>query len=92
MREVDIEIAAKQARKITQLVREAKFKESTACVEDIIYAAERELSRGRIAQLIECSWVEADKDIENRLRKVVYRPSAWQRCPQEASTHTPTCD
>lgn len=58
---IDAEDAARQARKITKLVREARFKEPAACVEDIIYMPERKLSRDRIARLAECSWVEADE-------------------------------
>ena len=57
----DAEDAARQARKITKLVREARFKEPAACVEDIIYMPERKLSRDRIARLAKCSWVEADE-------------------------------
>ena len=58
---IDAEDAARQARKITKLVREARFKEPAACVEDIIYMPERKPGRDRIARLAECSWVEADE-------------------------------
>ena len=58
---IDAEDAARQSRKVAKLVREARFKEPAACVEDIIYMPERKLSRDRVARLAECSWVENDE-------------------------------
>lgn len=58
---IDAEDAARQARKVAKLVREARFKEPAACVEDIIYMPERKLSKDRVARLAECAWVENDE-------------------------------
>ena len=53
---IDAEDAARQARKVQKLVREARFKQEGACVEDIVYMPERTLSKDRIARLAQCSW------------------------------------
>lgn len=58
---VDAEVAARQTRKVAKLVREARFKQPDAYVEDVIYMPERKLSKDRICRLAECSWVEADE-------------------------------
>lgn len=58
---IDAEDAARQERKVAKLVREARFKEPAACVEDVIYMPERKLSKDRLARLAECGWVEGDE-------------------------------
>ena len=58
---IDAEDAARQARKVAKLVRDARFKEPAACVEDVIYMPERKLSKDRVARLAQCAWVEDDE-------------------------------
>jgi hypothetical protein len=43
--------------RLIRLLREAKLKLSQACVEDIDYAARRELDRAVVRQLATCRWV-----------------------------------
>src|SRR5690606_14236578 len=53
---VERECILRENRKLTNRLRMAKLKEE-ACVEDIDYAAERELSRTVITRLAQCNWV-----------------------------------
>lgn len=55
------EASARRDRKVAKLVREARFKLPTACVEDIVYLPGRKLSRDRVARLASCDWVEANE-------------------------------
>lgn len=58
---IDAEDAARQARKVQKLVREARFKQEGACIEGIVYMPERTLSKDRIARLAQCGWVEGNE-------------------------------
>ena len=58
---IDAEVAARRDRKVTKLVRQASFKDPSACVEDVIYLPERKLSKDRVVRLAECGWVENDE-------------------------------
>lgn len=58
---IDAEDAARQARKVQKLVREARFKQEGACIEDIVYMPERTLSKDRITRLAQCGWVEGNE-------------------------------
>ena len=49
-------------RKVAKLVREARFKLPSACVEDIVYLKERRLGCDRVARLASCGWVE-DREV-----------------------------
>lgn len=58
---IDAGDAAGQARRVAELMREARFREPAACVEDVVYMPERKLSRDRVARLAGCPWVEGDE-------------------------------
>ena len=58
---LDTEAAARRNRKVAKLVREARFKLPSACVEDIIYLSDRKLNRDRVLRWSECAWVEASE-------------------------------
>lgn len=55
------EASARRDRKVAKLVREARFKLPTACVEDVVYLKGRKLSRDRVTRLASCDWVEANE-------------------------------
>ena len=55
---IDAEAAARRERKIAKLVKQAGFKDSSACVEDVLYLPDRTLSKDRVARYAECGWVE----------------------------------
>ena len=55
---IDAEASARRERKVAKLVKQARFKTPSACVEDIVYLPDRKLSRDRIARHAECDWVE----------------------------------
>ena len=56
---IEAEATARRDRKVAKLVREARFKLPSACVEDVVYLKGRKLSRDRVARLASCDWVEA---------------------------------
>lgn len=58
---IDAGDAAGQARRVAELMREARFREPAACVEDVVYMPERKLSRDRVARPARCPWVEGDE-------------------------------
>ena len=55
---VEAEESARRERKVAKLVKEAGFKDASACVEDLLYLPGRTLSKDRMARYAECSWVE----------------------------------
>lgn len=55
---IEAEESARRERKVAKLVKEAGFKDASACVEDVLYLPGRTLSKDRIARYAECSWVE----------------------------------
>ena len=54
---VEAEWLARENRRLTTALREAKLRLSQACVEDIDYAARRELDKALVRQLATCRWV-----------------------------------
>ena len=48
---IEAEATAGRDRKVAKLVREARFKLPSACVEDVVYLKDRKLSRDRVARL-----------------------------------------
>ncbi|MBM6815410.1 ATP-binding protein [Olsenella uli] len=56
---MEAEASARRDRKVAKLVRDARFKLPSACVEDVVYLEEREPGRDRVARLSACEWVEA---------------------------------
>ena len=55
---IGAEASARRDRKVAKLVREARFKPPSACVEDVVYLRGRRLGRDRVARLASCGWVE----------------------------------
>lgn len=60
---VDAEWLARENKRLTRALREAKLKLSTACLEDIDYAARRELDKAFIKQLAGCRWIHERQNI-----------------------------
>ena len=44
---IDAEAAARRERKVAKLVKDARFKDPSACVEDVVYLPDRTLAKGR---------------------------------------------
>lgn len=59
---VERESLARENRKLINRLRQAKLKED-ACVEDIDYSAERQLSKTVITRLAECSWISKKENM-----------------------------
>lgn len=60
---VDAEHLARDNARIARCLKEAKLRMSTACVEDIDYAAKRELDKGVVRQLATCRWVQEHQNV-----------------------------
>jgi len=54
---VDAEHLARDNKRITRLLREAKLRLPSACIEDIDYAPKREIDRAQIRQLSTGRWI-----------------------------------
>ena len=55
---IDAEASARRDRKISKLVRQARFKLPSACVEDVLYLPGRKLDKDRVTRYAECRWVD----------------------------------
>ncbi|MFO8991830.1 IS21-like element helper ATPase IstB [Legionella pneumophila serogroup 1] len=53
---IEREYLTRESRKLTNRLRQAKLKEA-ACIEDIDYCSDRQLSKTVITRLAECSWI-----------------------------------
>jgi DNA replication protein DnaC len=60
---VDAEQLARENKRKARLLREAKLKQSQACLEEIDYAARRGLDKSTIRRLATCSWVSEHQNI-----------------------------
>jgi len=70
---VDSEIVARENKRLTRLIREARLR-LNACIEDIDYTHARGLDRSAMAGLRTCRWVEERlNDTDTHYRRL--RPS-----------------
>lgn len=60
---VDAEYLARENKRLTRRLREAKLKLSQACIEGIDYPAKRELDKGVMRQLASCRWVHDHQNV-----------------------------
>jgi DNA replication protein DnaC len=60
---VDAEYLARENKRLTRRLREAKLRLSQACVEDIDYPAQRGLDKGLVRQLATCAWIQAHQNV-----------------------------
>jgi DNA replication protein DnaC len=60
---VDAEWLHRENVRMDRCMREAKLRISTACFEDIDYAAKRELDKSVVRQLATCRWVQEHQNI-----------------------------
>lgn len=60
---VDAETLERENTRLERLLREARLKLSQACIEDVDYAARRELDRSQIRQLATCRWVQEHQNL-----------------------------
>ena len=60
---VDAEHLARDNKRVTRALREAKLRITTACIEDIDYAAKRELDRLLVRQLATCAWIGSHANV-----------------------------
>jgi DNA replication protein DnaC len=60
---VDAEWLHRENARLRRVLREAKLRMSTACVEDIDYAPKRELDKAQIRQLASCRWVAEHQNV-----------------------------
>ncbi len=60
---VDAEWLHRENKRLGRCLKEAKLRLSQACIEDIDYAARRELDRAVVRQLATCRWVTDNQNI-----------------------------
>ncbi len=60
---VDAEWLARENRRMARLLKEAKLKLASACIEDIDYPPKRELDKAVIRQLATCRWVQDHQNV-----------------------------
>ena len=60
---VDAECMARENKRLARTLKEAKLKLGQACVEDIDYAARRELDKAVMRQLASCRWVHEHQNV-----------------------------
>jgi DNA replication protein DnaC len=60
---VDAECLARENGRLVRLLREAKLKMPSACIEDVDYPAKRELDKAVVRQLATCRWVAEHHNI-----------------------------
>lgn len=60
---MDAEILARDNKRITRLLREAKLRIPGACMEDIDFGAKRELDRGAVRALASARWIADHQNV-----------------------------
>jgi DNA replication protein DnaC len=60
---VDAEWLARENKRMTRCLKEAKLRLSQACVEDIDFSARRELDRAVVRQLATCRWIDEHQNV-----------------------------
>ena len=60
---VDAEYLARENKRLTRRLHEAKLRLSQACVEDIDYPAQRGLDKTLVRQLATCTWVQGHQSV-----------------------------
>lgn len=60
---VDAEWLARENRRLGRLLKDAKLRLSSACVEDIDYPPKRELEKATIRQLATCRWIAEHQNV-----------------------------
>jgi len=57
------EIDWRDAKRVARLLKAAKLKDSSACIEDIDWRASRNLNRGLITELTSCDWLRRGHNV-----------------------------
>ena len=60
---VDAEWTHRENKRLRRVLREAKLKLSSACIEDIDYSPKREIDRAQLRQLATCRWVAEHQNV-----------------------------
>ena len=60
---VDAEWTHRENKRLRRVLREAKLKLSSACLEDIDYSPKREIDRAQLRQLATCRWVAEHQNV-----------------------------
>lgn len=60
---VDAEWTHRENKRLRRVLRDAKLKLSSACIEDIDYSPKREIDRAQLRQLATCRWVVEHQNV-----------------------------
>ena len=60
---VDAEHNARENRRTSRMLKQAKLKASTACAEDIEFSGRRGMDRAQVASLLTCDWIHRGQNV-----------------------------
>lgn len=60
---IDAEAAVRRERKVAKLAKDARFKDPSACVEDVVYLPDRTLAKNRINRLAQCARIRESEAV-----------------------------
>ncbi|MCG5051423.1 MAG: IS21-like element helper ATPase IstB [Myxococcales bacterium] len=60
---VDAECLARENKRLSRLLKEAKLRLSQACIEDIDYSPRREIDKATVRQLASCAWIQQHQNV-----------------------------
>ncbi|WP_330948079.1 IS21-like element helper ATPase IstB [Thermomonas sp. LB-4] len=60
---VDAEHNARENRRTSRMLKQAKLKASTACAEDIEFSGRRGMDRAQVASLLTCDWIQRGQNV-----------------------------
>jgi DNA replication protein DnaC len=60
---VDAQWLARENKRLTRSLKEARLRLSQACLEDIKYGARREIDKAQIRQLASCVWIQQHQNV-----------------------------
>lgn len=60
---VDAERNARENRRTSRMLKQAKLKASTACAEDIEFSGRRGMDRAQVASLLTCDWIQRGQNV-----------------------------
>ncbi len=60
---VDAELAQRENRRVTRLLKAAKLKAPSACPEDIDFTAKRGIDKRQVMDLLTCQWIQRGQNV-----------------------------
>ena len=55
---VDAEVAKREQRRVSRLIKDAKLRQPSACPEDINFSPKRGIDKSQVQDLLKCEWIQ----------------------------------